>query len=97
MDPRTLCVTWDVIGLFTNIFHKEGLGAMERALNRRANQKVPSLISKKFHDSYWKQEVGAAMGGRPIPGYANIRMAQFYEEIIRMSKSYSLDRKDAIP
>ena len=50
----------------------------------------------QFHDSYWKQEVGAAMGGRPIPGYAIISMAEFDEEIIKISKSYSLDRKEAL-
>ena len=47
----------------------------------------------QFHDSYWKQEVEAALGGRPIPGYANIRIAEFDEEIIKIGKSYSLDKK----
>ena len=45
----------------------------------------------QFHDSYWKPEVGAAMGGRPIPGYANIHIAEFDEEIIKIGKRYSLD------
>ena len=50
----------------------------------------------QFHDSYWRQDVGAAMGGRLIPGYANILMAEFDEKIIKISKSYSLERKEAI-
>ena len=30
----------------------------------------------EFHDLYWKQEVGAAMGSRPVPAYANLFMAE---------------------
>ena len=38
------------------------------------------LIQKQnifeFHDSSWKQEVGAAKGGRPIPVYDNTFMTK---------------------
>ena len=35
-----------------------------------------------LHDSFWRQEVGAAVGGRPISAYDIIFMAEIDEEIL---------------
>ena len=78
----------DVKALFTNIRHKDGLEAMKDNLNLREEKKVPTdfLISLmeiilkhnifEFDESYFKQEVGAAMGSKPVPSYANMFMAK---------------------
>ena len=87
LSPKAILTTWDVIGLFTNIIHEEGLQSIESELEKRDNPEVPTDFIVKlmeiilnnnifeFHDSYWKQNVGAAMGSKPIPPYANIFMA----------------------
>ena len=33
-----------------------------------------------FHDSDWKQDIGAAMGSRQIPSYANNFMAKTIDQ-----------------
>ena len=35
----------------------------------------------EFHDALWKQKIGAAMGSRPIPHYADIFMADIDQNI----------------
>ena len=37
----------------------------------------------EFHNLYWKQKIGAAMGSSPIPHYANIFMAKIGKEIMK--------------
>ena len=44
----------------------------------------------EFHDGYYKQNIGAAMGVKTIPDYANIFMASFDKKI------EGLDRKKAL-
>ena len=41
----------------------------------------------EFHDALWKQMIGAAMGSRPIPHYADIFMSdidQIIEDIFHI-------------
>ena len=78
----------DVKSLYTNIIHSEGMGCMKTELNKRENMEVPTDFILKllhiilhndvfeFHDTYWKQNIGAAMGSKPIPHYANTIMAK---------------------
>ena len=40
--PNTLLATFDVIGLFTNMIHQEGLKAIHDALDKRENKEVPT-------------------------------------------------------
>ena len=108
LNPHTLLVTWDVIGLFTNIKHSEGLDTLREALEKRKNIKVPTsylielmeLLLKQnifeFHESLWKQEVGAAMGSRPIPAYANIFMAKIDALIKVIARKYSEKNCEAL-
>ena len=46
----------------------------------------------EFHDGYWKQNVGAAMGCKPVPNYANIFMATIDKAIKQLigSEAFSL-------
>ena len=88
LSNNTILMTMDVSGLFTNIIHKDGMETTEEKLLERENKKVPTEYIMKlmeiilhnnifeFHDSYWKQNIGAAMGSKPVPPYANIFMAK---------------------
>ena len=93
LRENTLLVTLDVMGLYTNIIHDEGLEALEIELDKRTNPQVPTgfiinlmeLLLKnsifEFHDGYFKQNIGAAMGMKPIPAYANTFMATIDKKI----------------
>ena len=89
-----MLVTMDAIGLYTNIMHSEGMACMKTKLNKRETMEdqtdfILKLLHKilhntvfGFHDTYWKQNIGAAMGSKPIPHYANTFMAKI-DNIIR--------------
>ena len=101
LASNAILVTMDVCGLYTNIIHKEGMDCMRTELNNRVNLEVPTEFILQllhiilhnnvfeFHETYWKQNIGAAMGSKPIPDYANIFMASFDKKI------EGLDRKKA--
>jgi hypothetical protein len=67
-------VSIDVVGLYTNIPHNEGIESVERALNTRKNPEVPTntlidflkLVLKynifEFKSELYQQEIGTAMG-----------------------------------
>ena len=92
----------DATSLFTNITHTEGIDCLRDQLNERTNPKVKTEFLIKlmeiilynnvfeFHETFWKQLVGAAMGSKPILPYANIFMAKI-DKLIR-----SLDIAKAI-
>ena len=47
-----------------------------------------------FDDNFYNQEIGAAMGSRPVPHYANIFMARKIDTAIKnLSKSYDTNGK----
>ena len=108
LHPKAMAATWDVSGLFTNILHHEGLDAMHEALENRETKKVPTDFIVKlmeliltnnifeFHSTYWKQEVGAAMGSRPVPHYADTFMAKIDKEIKSLSEKYNIGNIEAI-
>ena len=88
LESNTVLVTMDAVGLFTNIIHEDGMEEMEIKLNEREKKNIPTEFIMKlmniilyqnifeFHDSLWMQNIGAAMGSKPIPPYANIFMAK---------------------
>ena len=39
----------------------------------------------EFDDKLYRQEIGAAMGGKPAPDYANIFMAKIYKKIMQVN------------
>ena len=95
MSHKSLLATFDVDGLFTNIIHTEGLQCLQEQLQEQGKNKVPyeyivelmDIILNNniftFHDALWKQEVGAAMGSRPIPPYANIFLARTLDILMK--------------
>ena len=102
LGPDILIATFDVIGLFTNIIHEEGLKATSDALDKRENKEVPTdyivrmmeiLLNNnifEFDEVYWKQNVGAAMGCKPVPPYANTLMATIDTRIKILDSTKSL-------
>ena len=92
----------DVSALFTNIIHTEDMSCMQEALNTRKSIKVPTefiiqlmniILNNnifEFHETYWKQNIGAAMGGKRIPDYANIFMAKFDKKIRELAEKTDL-------
>ena len=76
-------MTWDAIGLFTNIPHQEGIDLVRKALQEfwqePDNKEVPTeyIISIleiilennifELDSELYKQNVGAAMGCKPVP------------------------------
>ena len=50
-----------------------------------------------FHESLWKQKVGAAMGSRPIPDYADNYLAHTTDKYLQdIGKNYDIDNEKAI-
>ena len=61
--------------------------------DERIDQQIPSDFLIKvmklilynnifeFHESYWKQNIGAATGSKPVPHYANIFMSKTDKKI----------------
>ena len=108
LPPKTIAFTMDATDLYTNIIHKEGLTCLENALNTRKNPKIPTyfLIQLmeivltenifQFQDQLWRQEIGAAMGSRPVPHYANTFMAPIDNEIINISKQFNENNEEAL-
>ena len=82
LEDDQILVTWDVIGLYNNIIHDEGLESLQESLEQRTNPEVPTdylirlmeIILKNnlfiFHEALWRQEIGCAMGTKPAPSYA---------------------------
>ena len=102
LSSNAMLVTMDAIGLYTNIIHNEGIACMKTELNKRKNIEVPTDFILKllhiilhnnvfeFHNTYWKQNIGAAMGSKPIPHYANTFMASIDNIIKELDKTKAL-------
>ena len=86
LPKETILASIDVTGLYTNIPQDEGLECTEEALDERKNPEIPTgffirmleIVLKnnifEYDSDLFIQLFGAAMGSRPIPGYANIFM-----------------------
>ena len=94
-------VTWDVVGLYNNIPHDEGLQSLEESLANRKNPEIPTdfllklmeIILKNnifsFHEALYRQEIGCAMGTKPAPSYADNFMARRIDQrIMDLAKKY---------
>ena len=93
LPSNALIATLDVQALYTNIAHEEGLACTKEQLDKRIDQQIPTDFLIKlmnlilynnifeFHESYWKQNIGAAMGSKPVPHYANIFMSKIDKKI----------------
>ena len=89
-------VSIDVVGLYGNIPHEEGIRCMEEALNTRADQTIStlfliSLLTQvlkfnvfEFDLKLYIQRIGTAMGTRLAPCFANIFMAMIDKMILAL-------------
>ena len=87
-------MTWDVKSLYTNILHKEGLEALEKALQNEdvPRNKIETIIdfSKlvftcnhfRFLGQHYLQMSGTAMGTKMAPSYANIFMGILEKQML---------------
>ena len=106
-----MLLTFDVEGLFTNIVHKDGLHCLQEQLqedytieqpHKEFIMKLMELILRNnlfsFHDSIWRQLIGAAMGSKPIPAYADNFMARTIDpKIIELSEIFNREGMKAMP
>ena len=88
----------DVVGLYLNIPHEEGLYALRERLNERMEKHVSSdtlcdlaedvLKSNflKFDKKTVKQKRGTAIGTKFAPPYSILFMAELEEEILRKAE-----------
>ena len=93
-------ITLDVVGLYQNIPHQEGLDSLRKALDTRSDKSVPTQLLIDFMTHVLKQNVfefngklyiqivGTAMGTESAVTYACIYMGGF-DEII---KEYATDK-----
>ena len=92
-DDFILC-TIDVVGLYSNIPHKEGLEAIRKALDKREDQTISTdslillaecvLKNNVFEHNmrYFKQLNGTAIGTKFTPPYAILFMGYLEDEIL---------------
>ena len=106
LKQNAILVTMDVQALFTNIVHDDGMQSLQDQLTECKLSEVPHEFIMKlmdlilnqnifsFHDSLWKQEIGAAMGVKCIPSYSNIYMARTIDNAIKiLATKYNTDTK----
>ena len=77
-------------------------------LAKRVNPKVETQFLMKlleiiltenifeFHNQLWKQKIGAAMGSRPVPHYANNLMAEIDDKIEALAVKYNKNNIEAL-
>ena len=92
-DNAILC-TIDVVGLYPNIPHADGLDALKWALDSREDKttstesllELPKCVLENNvfeHDGkVYKQKRGTAMGTKMAPSYAIISMSRFEEDFL---------------
>ena len=92
-DGAILC-TMDVVGLYPNIPHGEGLASLRRFLETRDNKQISSdtltelaeVVLKnnifEFDEKTFKQKRGTAIGTKFAPPYAILFMANLEEKML---------------
>ena len=101
LPQNAIIVTFDVVGLYTNIPQEEGLKTAREALEERVNPETPSdfivrmleIILKfnifEFDKKLYRQVIGTSMGSRVAPSYANLFMARSIDaNIIKIFNEY---------
>ncbi|XP_039261676.2 uncharacterized protein LOC120337843 [Styela clava] len=94
IGQESLLVSMDVVSLYTNIPHNDGIEAMEKYLNRFSEdkQEIPWIAKAAnlvltnnnfvFDDQHYLQIQGTAMGTKLAPKYANIFMANLESNLL---------------
>jgi hypothetical protein len=109
LEDNQMLVTWDVVGLYNNIPHDEGLGSLQEGLDERNNPEIPTdyliklmeIILKNnlfnFHEELYRQEIGCAMGTKPAPSYADIFMARRIDKMITsLAQKYAWNNRSPL-
>ena len=94
LPRRTILCTIEIVGLYPNIPHSEGLTSFERFLELRDNKQISSdtltelaeIVLKynifEFDEKTFKQVRGTAIGTNFAPPYAILFMADLEEKIL---------------
>ena len=94
LPPEAILFTMDVVGLYNNIPHDDGLKACETMLERRLVKVPPTsdivqlarhvleLNAFQYQTKYYLQTCGTAMGTKMAPSYANLFMACLEERLL---------------
>ena len=94
LPENAIMVTFDVVGLYSNIPHEEGLEALKFYLEQREDKSVTtqSLLDLArivlennyfgFGDDMYHQILGTAMGTKFAPKYANMFMGQLEHRLL---------------
>ena len=95
----------DVVGLYSNIPHKEGLDALTTILNEQTNPlplKTDTIVKLtdfilthnyftfKDKDTFYVQTKGTAMGTKMAPQYANLFMTNIENQLFRTTSKQPL-------
>ena len=92
-DDAILC-TIDVVALYPNIPHEDGLAALRKALDTREDQRISThsimeLAELALKNNYFehnsrtfKQEQGTAIGAKFAPPYAILTLDDFEQKAI---------------
>ena len=103
-DGAILC-TMDVVGLYPNIPHGEGLASLRRFLETRDNKQISSdtltelteVVLKnnifEFAEKTFKQKRGRAIGTKFAPPYAILFIVDFEEKIF---ESFEKETNDLV-
>ena len=98
LPEGTILCTIDVVGLYPNIPHDEGLAFLKDFLDSRVDKQVTTdtltelteLVLKnnifEFSDKTYKQIRGTAIGTKLVPPYAVLFMAGLEEKILSKVK-----------
>ena len=92
-DNVILC-TIDVVGLYPNIPHEEGLAAIKEALDKREDKSISTesilelaecVLKNVFehNEMFYKQLRGTAIGTKMAPPYAVVFMGKLEEDFIK--------------
>ena len=102
LPENAFLATIDVKALYTNILYKEGSKCVEEALEERDDKTISTQFIIRllkhilennifeFNEQLYSQEIGAAMGTKPAPDYANIFLARRIDGRIKeLTQKYS--------
>ena len=94
LSKHSLLCTIDVVGLYPNIPHDEGLEAIRKRLDQRQDKKISTdslvelaeCVLKNNHfehnGQFFRQKRGTAIGTKMAPQYAIVFMAELEEKLL---------------
>ena len=96
VPQNAILVTADVVGLYPNIPHCEGLAALKEKLELRVDKKIPTsdLIQMaefvlkndyfEFNSKTYHQKLGTVIGTKFAPPYACIFMGKLEKQLLSL-------------